>query len=345
MKLVEYAAFSGDTLWLLSPTGFSRPCGRLFSLDVRNRRLTELHIPSSGRVERFLVLPGGKILVASSGRELWEYSSGKMKFVSSLPASPLPELWGRYGIGKNSTLRQLWESGMIKGKGNPAGDRIHHMIPDRSGIIILTPASVLRYDLMTDAWNVVCLQHLVPRGLMMSAFFPGDGYCYQGIWNGEDGGDLKRINITTGAVEILYEGTIPVTSLVQDPWHPGTALFSTGMWHTGWNEGGIFRATGDMEPVFSGGAVFSMKSGRESITAATPGGVFRICRDGSAERYDYPPYESYEGVELVSDPRFGTLVRTHIYQSMMVCGAAAIFPEGEQELSHVLRSLSESNND
>lgn len=327
--MIESAAWSGDTLWLLSSTGLMRSCGTLFSLDLRKRTKKVLQVPTSGTVEQFLVLPEAKILVATSNGELWQYSLGKMEFLSPLPASPLPELLDRYGLDRRSMLDKVQESGIVKGKGCPIfRDRILNMFLDRHGILILTSASLLRYDLVSNTWNTVPLQHLIPKAIRMPAVLPGDGYIYQGTCIGEWGGDLKRVDIATGAVDILFEGT-QVTSVVVNPWDPGTALFSKGSWHMGLNRGGIFHTSGIKEPLLSGKAVYSMTSEEESILAATRDGVYMIHRDGSSERYDYPDDEWYNGVALVSDPRFGTFILTEIYRSVMLCGLVPLFPEKE----------------
>lgn len=329
MRMIETAAWSGDILWLLSSTGIVRHCGALFSLDLRKRIVTELRIPTSGSVEQFLVLPGGKILVALSCGELWEYCSEKMKFLSSLPASPLPKLLDRYGLDRKSTLENIRQSGMVKGQGGAFfRDRILNMFLDGNEILILTSASLLRYYLVSGTWNTVPLQHLIPKAIRMPAVLPGDGYIYQGTCIGEWGGDLKRINITTGAVDILFEGT-QVTSLVENPWDPGTALFSMGSWHMGLNRGGISHTSGNKEPLLSGKAVYNMTLVEDSIIAVTHDGVYRIQKKGECERYDYPDHEWYDSVAMVSNPRFGTFILTEIYRSVMLCGLVPLFPDKE----------------
>ncbi len=327
MQMIESAAWSGDTLWLLSSTGSMRSCGTLFSLERKTRTMAEIRISTSGMVEQFLVLPGEKILVATSNGELWQYFSGKAESLSFLPPSPLPDLLDRYGLNTRSMLDEVQESGIVKGKGCPLfPDRILNMFLDGHEILILTSTSLLRYDLVSGIWHTVPLQHLIPKAIRMPAVLPGDGYIYQGTCIGEWGGDLKRVDIASGAVDILFEGT-QVTSVVATPWDPRTALFSTGSWHMGLNRGGISHTSGKKEPLLSGKAVYSMTSGEEGIFAATRDGVYRIHRDGSSERYDYPDQEGYGGVAMVSDPQFGTFVLTEIYRSVMLCGLVPLFPE------------------
>lgn len=327
MQMIESAAWSGDTLWLLSSTGAMRPHGMLFSIDRKTRTMTEIQISTTGTVEQFLVLPGEKILVVTSNRELWQYSSGEADFLSFLPPSPLPELLDRYGLDNRSMLDEVQESGIAKGLGYPLfRDRILNLFLDGHEILILTSASLLRYDLVSGIWNTVPLKHLIPKATRMPAVLPGDGYVYQGTCIGEWGGDLKRINLTTGAVDILIGGT-QVTSLVKNPWNPGTVLFSMGSWHMGLNRGGIYHASGNKEPILSGKAVYSMTLDEESILAATRDGVYRIQKNGTCERYDYPDHESYDGVAMVSDPRFGSFILTEIYRSVMICGLVPLFPD------------------
>jgi len=235
IHLIETAVLDGDTLWLLNSTGSLQPSGSLFSLDLPNRKRAEISIPSSGIIEQFCTLPGGKIIVASSNRELWQYSSGKMEFLATLPESPLPALLDRYGLDNQSTLREVWESGMVRGRGCLLfRDRILKMFANGNEVLILTSSSLLRYGCVSGRWDVVILPNLIPKAFRMPAVMPGDGYLYQGTCIGEDGGDLKRIDIKTGAIDILYEGT-QVTSLMRDPWNPDTALFSTGTWHMSLN--------------------------------------------------------------------------------------------------------------
>lgn len=329
MQMIESAGWSEGSLWLLSSTGTIRPSGTLYSLDLTTRTKTEHQIPTSGTVEQFLVLPENKILIATSNGELWQCTSRKMEVLSTLPASSLPELRDRYGLDNRSTLHDIQESGITKGLGCPLfRDRILNMFLDGHEILILTSASLLRYDLVSGTWNSVSLEHLIPKAIRMPAVLPGDGFIYQGTCIGEWGGDLKRIDITTGAVDILFEGT-QVTSLVKNPWDPGTALFSTGSWHMGLNRGGIYHTSEKCEPLLSGKAVYSMTLEEESIIAATRDGVYRIQEEGACERYDYPDHEWYNGVGLVSDSRFGTFFLTEIYRAVMLCGLVPLFPEKE----------------
>lgn len=331
MQKIETAAHDGDTLWLLYSTGIIHPSGTLFSLDLQNKKRREIRIPSSGTIEQFSVLPGGNLLVASSDRELWLYASGKMEFLSTLPESPLPELLVRNGLDNRSTLKDIWESGMVRGRGAPFyRDRILSMFPNGREVLLLTSASLLRYDCILADWNVLALPHLIPKALRMPAVLPSDGYLYQGTCLGEDGGDLKRINIKTGAIDILYEGT-QVTSVVRDPWNPDTALFSTGTWHIGLDRGGIYRTSKAKESIFSGKSVYSMTADKDSIIAAYADGVYRILHDEFFERYDYPDRLLYDGVGVVSDERFGTFVETDIYRSNMLCGSSPLFPELESK--------------
>jgi len=329
MQIIESAGWLEGSIWLLSSTGTIRPSGTLSSLDLKTRTKTERHIPTIGTVEQVLVLPENKILIATSNGELWQYTCRKMELLSTLPASSLPELRDRYGLDNRSTLHDIQESGIAKGKGSPLfRDRILNMFRHDHEILMLTSASLLRYDLASGTWNTIPLQHLIPKAIRMPAIFPGDGYIYQGTCIGEWGGDLKRINITTGAVDILFEGT-QVTSLVKNPWDPGTALFGTGSWHMGLNRGGIYHTSEKCEPLLSGKAVYSMTSNEDNIIAATRDGVYRIHEEGACERYDYPDHEWYNGVGLVSDPRFGTFMLTEIYRAVMLCGLVPLFPEKE----------------
>jgi hypothetical protein len=330
MQMIETAALWGDTLWLLYSTGPLRPSGSLFSLDLETRQRTGIRIPTTGTIEQFAVLPNGATLVASSDRVLWQYSSGKLEFLSTLPESPMQELLNKYGLDNRSTLKNTWESGMVKGKGCPLyHDRILNMFANDREILLLTSASMLRYDCISDNWKVLALPNLIPKAFRMPAVFSGDGYLYQGTCLGEDGGDLKRINTKTGAIDILYEGH-QVTSVVRDPWDPDTTLFSTGTWHMGLDRGGIYHAGEDLEPFFSDKAVFSMKTDKDSIIAASSDGVYRILHERIFERYDYPDHVLYDGVGVVTDERFGAFVETDIYRSNMVCGPSPLFPENQR---------------
>ncbi|MCK9592359.1 MAG: hypothetical protein M0Q91_10175 [Methanoregula sp.] len=325
MHLIETAALGGETLWLLCSTGTFHPSGTLFALDVPNRKRAEISIPSSGTIEQFCMLPGGKIIIASSNRELWQYSSGKMEFLATLPESPLPALLDKYGLDNQSTIREVWESGMVRGRGCLLfRDRILKMFANGQDVLILTSSSLLRYGCVSGRWDVVSLPNLIPKTFRMPAIMPGDGYLYQGTCLGEDGGDLKRIDIKTGAIDILYEGT-QVTSVMLDPWNAGSVLFSTGTWHMGLNRGGIYPTRG-REPFFSGKAIYSISSYQNDIIAASPDGVYRFA-NGICFRFDYPDYSLFDGIRVVSDERFGTFVLTDIYRHRMVCGSVPLFLE------------------
>jgi len=331
MDLIETAAFDEDTLWLLYSTGSLQPSGSLFSFDLPNRKRAEISIPSYGTIEQFCTLPGGNIIVASSNRELWQYSSGKMEFLATLPKSPLPALLDRYGLDNQSTLREVWESGMVRGRGCLLfRDHILKMFANGREILILTSSSLLRYDYVSGRWDIVNLLNLIPKAMRMPAVLSGDGYVYQGTCLGEDGGDLKRIDIKTGAVDILYEGT-QVTSVMRDPWNTSSVLFSTGTWHMGLNRGGIYHIR-RREPLFSGKAIYGISSYQNDIIAASPDGVYRFA-NGIGFRFDYPDYSLYDGIRVGSDEQFGTFVLTDIYRHRMVCGSVPLFLEQENEFS------------
>ncbi len=326
MHLIETAALDGDTLWLLYSTGIFHPSGTLLSLNLSNRKRTEICLPSGGTIEQFCMVPDGKTLLASSGMELWQYSSGKIEFLTFLPESPLPELLDRYGLDNRSTMKDVWESGMVRGRGCPFfRDRILKMFANGQEILLLTSSSVMRYDCISGRWDVVRLTNLIPKAFRMPAVIPGDGFLFLGTCLGEDGGDLKRINMKTGAVDILYEGT-QVTSVIQDPWNPDTALFSTGTWHMWLDQGGIYCTKENPEPVFSGKAIYSMAVYQNDLIAASRGGVYRKGH-GMLKRYAYPDYSCYDGIRVVSDERFGTFVLTDIYRPRMVCGSVPLFVE------------------
>ncbi len=326
LHFIESTALQGDTLWLLYSTGVLHPQGRLVSLNLTIGQQEEITIPSSGTIEQFCILPGGAILIASSNREIWQYSSKKMTFVSQLPESPLPDLLERYGLDNHSTMHKVQESGMIKGLGCPLfHDRILIMTIEGQKVMLLTSSSVLEYHQASGTWKTVQLHHLIPKAMRMPAFYSNDGYFYQGTCLGEWGGDLKRINTKTGVIDTLYKGT-QVTSVIRDPWNRHSALFSTGTWHMRLDKGGIYRAIEEWEPVFSGKAVYSMKSDKHDIIAAITDGVHRIPH-GLSERYDYPDHRFYNGIGVVTDDRFGTFVLTDIYRSQMVCGSVPLFAE------------------
>jgi hypothetical protein len=326
MHLIETAALDRETLWLLYSPGIFRPTGTLFSLNLSNRKQAEICIPSGESIEQFCIVPGGKILLASSGRELWQYSSVKIEFLTFLPESPLPELLDRYGLDNRSTIKDVWESGMVRGMGCPFfRDHILKMFANGQEVLLLTSSSLLRYDCISGRWDVVHLANLIPKAFRMPAVIPGDGSLYQGTCLGEDGGDLKRINIKTGAVDILYKGT-QVTSVVRDPWNHDKALFSTGTWHMSLNQGGIYCTKENSEPVVSGKAIYSMAVYQNDIIAASRDGIHRK-RHEMLKRYDYPDYSYYDGIRVVSDERFGTFVLTDIYRHRMVCGSVPLFVE------------------
>jgi len=330
LHFIESSVLQGDTLWLLYSTGVLHPKGRLFSLDLNTGQMEEITFPSSEAIEQFCILSGGAVLIATSNRELWQYSPDRVTFITRLPGSSLPELLEEYGLDNQSTLHKVFQSGMVKGQGCPIfRDRIHSLVPRDDGVMILTSSSVLEYNLASGTWKTVPLLHFIPKAMRMPAFSTNDGYFYQGTCLGEDGGDLKRINTKTGAIDILYEGT-QVTSVIRDPWNRDSALFSTGTWHMGLNRGGIYRAVEGRESFFSGKAVYSITSDSNDVIAAAPDGVHRIT-NGLSERYDYPDHRLYDGIGVVTDKRFGTFVLTDIYRSQMVCGSVPLFAESGDE--------------
>jgi len=336
--MIETAALWGDPLWLLYSTGSHRPSGTLFFLDLETRQRTEIRVPTTGTIEQFAVLPNGETLVASSDRVLWQYSSGKLEFLSTLPESPMQELLNKYGLDNRSALKNTWESGMVKGKGCPFyHDRILNVFANSREILLLTSSSLLHYDCISNNWKVLALPHLIPKAFRMPAVFSGDGYLYQGTCLGEDGGDLKRINTKTGAIDILYDGH-QVTSVVRDPWDPDTTLYSTGTWHMGLDWGGIYRTGDGIKPVFNEKAVYSMASDKNTILVVSSDGVYRILHEGIFELYDYPDRVLYDGVGVVTDERFGAFVETDIYRSNMVCGPSPLFPENQRSIKDCLLS-------
>lgn len=325
--MIESAVSSGATLWLLYRTGDIRPTGTLYCLNFGDGKLKEISVPSSGRIEQFCMLPDGKILLVTTDRELWSYSQRTMEFLSQLPESPLSDLNRKYGLDNRSTLANVWESGMVKGMGCPLFcDRIMKMFPQCDEVVILTSSSIVRYNCTSGNWKILALPHFIPKAPRMPAALISDRYIYQGTCLGEDGGDLKRIDMKTGDIEILYKGT-QVTSVMQDPGMPGEVLFSTGNWHMGLDWGGIYRTGESFHSVFSGKAMYSMTSDHQDIIAASRDGIYRIQAGEIVEKYGYPDHLMHDGVGIVADKRFGTFVLTDLYRQRMVCGSVPLFVE------------------
>jgi hypothetical protein len=326
LQMIETALMQGDTLWLLYSTGTLRPVGKLCTLDLSSGARTEVLLPSAGAIEQFVPERDGSILLCTSSRELWQYSDGKAALLSTLPESPLAILLRTYHLDRHSILGQVFDSGMVRGRGSPLiSDRIQGMFVDDRDITLLTSCSVLTWDRASGTWEVLPLPHLVPKAVRMPGILAEDCCIYLGTCLGEDGGDLKRINTRTGAVDTLYEGT-QVTAVIRDPGNPRTALYSTGTWHMGLNRGGIFRIGEQSGPVISEKAVYDAASYQGDIVVAARDGVHRISRR-TTERYDYPEHVLYDGIGVVSDERFGTFVLTDLYRLMMVCGSVPLFAE------------------
>lgn len=326
MQMVESAVSSGDTLWPLYRTGDIRPTGTLYCLNFGDGKRGEICVPSSGRIEVFCTLSDGKILLVTSDRELWIHSQEMIRLLSNLPESPLSDLNGKYGLDNRSTLADVWESGMVKGMGCPLFHRIMKMFPIGDEVVMLTSASIVRYNCILRNWKILALPHLIPKAPLMPSTFVNDRYIYQGTCLGEDGGDLKRIDMKTGDIEILYKGT-QVTSVMQDPGIPGQVVYSTGTWHMGLNRGGIYRTGESYHSVFSGKAVYSMTSDKQDIIAASRDGIYRIQYGEIVEKYAYPDHLMYDGVRIVADERFGSFVLTDLYRQRMVCGSVPLFVE------------------
>jgi hypothetical protein len=326
LQMIETTLRQGDIIWLLYSTGTLRPKGKLCTLDLSTGARTEVLLPSAGPVEQFVPEGDGSILICTSSRELWQYSNGKAAVLASLPESPLPALFRKYHLDQHSTLKQVFDSGMVRGRGCPLfGDRILGMFAKDRDILILTSCSVLTWDHASGTWDVMPLPNLIPKAMRMPGVLAGDRCIYLGMCLGEDGGDLMRIDTRTGAVDILYEGT-QVTAVVRDPGNSPTVLYSTGTWHMGLNRGGFFRVGEQSGPLISGKAVYDAASYQGDIVAATRDGVHRIS-SGTTERYDYPEHVLYDGIGVVSDERFGTFVLTDLYRTCMVCGSVPLFAE------------------
>ena len=103
----------GSTLWLHY---FERT---LFSLDLNNWEFQRESPPFVSAVDDFYLLPGGRILVAMEGGDIWVHTSGNWEFLTEIPFAGLdhsttltpPPRVNRQGFGsapsKERTYRMI----------------------------------------------------------------------------------------------------------------------------------------------------------------------------------------------------------------------------------------------
>jgi hypothetical protein len=138
------------------------------------------------------------------------------------------------------------------------------LVLTNDGPLVLTQTQILRRD--DRSWRAMPLTHQLPGGFSRANALLADGRTlYLGFDNGEWGGGMQRVNLSTGAVDrvdrretgSLCAGPLnsacdPVTGVIADQSHPGCVIASVGLAHMFMQTGRILRVCGlDVRTVFT----------------------------------------------------------------------------------------------
>ncbi len=206
LQFIEQVRSQNENLWLLYSTGVIHSRGVVRKVDLAGSERERIDLPTGEPIEHFCIGAGGAILMVSSDRGVWQYSSGKTERITPLPPSLMPSLLISYGLGNDSPMSDYWNSGMVQGMGCPVRDRVLAMWSHSREIIILTSVSLMRFDCQRETWDILPLSHLIPKGIRMPACFAGNGDIILGTCLGEDGAKLTRIDARTGEISLPFTG-------------------------------------------------------------------------------------------------------------------------------------------
>lgn len=305
-----------NTLWLQCLPGMYENKGRLFSIDLEKKRVVEA-IPHHGYVKDFYVQPDGIVFAITSyetADELWVCKNNEWNFVSKI-----------YSYLEKSP-------GFDESEKKPR-PRLIKIFACKKEIIVLSVASIMRYPLDKKEWKQVSLSEYLSYIDEISVAITSSGMIYLGYYYGEFGGKLIRISIETGQVEDLewaikmfsklelfgqngeiqvFSNTysMPVTGIIVNPLNPDKIIYSLGLQHCGFDDGGIFHLhETDKELILGNLAVKQLKSSGRSYYAASYDSLLEF-KDGEHRKLEFGEIFNVGGV----------------YISMPAPGVAAILP-------------------
>ncbi len=114
-------------------------------LDLNNWEFQRESPPFISAVDDFFLLPGGRILVAMEGGDIWVHTSGNWEFLTEIPFAGLdhsitltpPPRMNRQGFGSA-----------------PSKERTYRMIIQEDEIVILSPFNRYRFSLDSGIWKL-----------------------------------------------------------------------------------------------------------------------------------------------------------------------------------------------
>jgi len=305
-----------NTLWLQCLPGMYERKGRLFAIDIEKKHVMEA-VPHHGNIKDFLVLPKGivfAIMNYETANELWICRKNEWDFVSKI-----------------RSYEEI-SPGFDDSKKKPRS-RLIKIFAWKEEIIVLSVASIMRYSIEEKEWNHVKLSEHLMYTDEMSSVITSSGMIYLGYYYGEFGGKLIRISIETGQVENLdwaikmfsklelfgqngeiqvFSNTysMPVTGIIVNPLHPDKIIYSLGLQHCGFDDGGIFHLhETDKELILGNLAVKQLKSSGRSYYAASYDSLLEF-KDGGHRKLEFGEIFNVGGV----------------YISMPAPGVAAVLP-------------------
>lgn len=305
---IQEIAIHQEFLWLLSETGQTWETGRLFSLNIRDLTRTEIH-PDYGHIAAFCNAGKYGEILATTSNELWSWTPGGPELLSTIPLPGLPP--------------EDFQNKIVFTRDRPTKTRIIRIVAGRDSVCLITPYSLLTYDLYDGLWKITPLQQFFTKGIQNPAIITPSGSCYVGTNFGEWGGNLVRINAESGEITSLFHGT-PVTGVIIDPLDTTNVLFSLGLWHMGISDGGIYRTReGRIEPVLDDEAVFDLKEKNGVFWGATLKNIREFSKEGETIVEYGKPLGMTDGI-IYHPKRELVIVKTSINGSVALCGGTPI---------------------
>lgn len=191
---------------------------------------------------------------------------------------------------------------------------------DRPGV--LTSESVLTPE--EDRWSRTMLAAAIPG--FASAAHDGQGSVYVGYNLGEWGGGLRRIDLSTGAIQFVSATaagqrlqSAPIIALATYPGRPGCIIVAEGLQHLGLRRGSVSSLCGDQVEEFvvrerstvlpsegDAGGIDGFVTSNNGWVVVQGGGYTRI-RAERLELHDIPPVDQALGALRVSSETEGLI--------------------------------------
>ena len=304
----------GDRLWLFGTGAFYHEPGALVSLNLTDG-------------SRHVYFEKGVFDITQVGDSLWALRRSSSK--------------------KHQSLISAWKNGAFEdSEAFTSSDKDQpYAFWNRSGTTTVLSRQSIRVSSGHSAWRIVRVKSKLYGGAPGAVASPADGSgIYVGSDNGEWGGGLQRIDMSTGVVtnierrdtKELCAGPLnrdcdPVPSLIPDPLNRHCILAAVARNHM-ITAGGVLRVCGERVdvafskaetmPGFRKNETVEMTAAFYGLTPAADGSFWAVASspalyhfrsDGTAEqKYELPELKPFSGIYLSRNIRGVIVLRTDL---------------------------------